>query len=309
MNLRRDSAAPCDAACLDSKVTDITELRPLMFSVAYGMLGSVSEAEDIAQEAQLRMLRGGRPAGEEIRSPSAYAVTIATRLAIDELRSARARREVYVGTWLPEPIVTSDPSTHAEISDQLSMAFLLMLERLSPVERAVLLLREVFDYDYDRIAEIVGRSEANCRQLMARARARVRDERPRFEATAEHRDALLERFFSACRAGDLAGLEALLAEDIAFTGDGGGKVPALVTPVSGRRRVARFVLGLFRQIDRAGVLVEPVQVNGGAGGRAYTPDGVTLGVFALDIIGDKIVAVFNVINPDKLTRVTRDQPA
>jgi RNA polymerase sigma-70 factor (TIGR02957 family) len=289
-------------------MTDITELRPLMFSVAYGMLGSVAEAEDVAQEAQLRMLRDDRPAAEEIRSPSAYAVTITTRLAIDELRSARARREVYVGTWLPEPIVTSDPSHQAEISDQLSMAFLLMLERLSPVERAVLLLREVFDYDYDRIAEIVGRSEANCRQLMVRARAHVRDERARFESTPAHRDALLGQFFTACRAGDLAGLEELLAEDIAFTGDGGGKVPALARPASGRRRVARFVLGLFRQVDRLGALIEPVEVNGGPGGRAYTPDGVTLGVFALNVVDGKIVAVFNVINPDKLTRVDRGQP-
>jgi RNA polymerase sigma-70 factor (ECF subfamily) len=287
-------------------VTDITELRPLMFSVAYGMLGSVTEAEDIAQEAQLRMLR---EVTDEIRSLPAYAVTVTTRLAIDELRSARARREVYVGQWLPEPIVTSDPSTHAELSDQLSMAFLVMLERLSPVERAVLLLREVFGYDYDRIAEIVGRSEANCRQLMVRARAHVRDERVRFEVSAQRRDALLERFFAACRSGDLGGLEAMLAEDITITGDGGGKVPALGTPVSGRRRVARFVRGLFRQMDRLGVLIEAVEVNGGPGGRAYTPDGATVAVFALDIVDDKIVAVFNVLNPDKLTWVTRGQPA
>jgi RNA polymerase sigma-70 factor (ECF subfamily) len=277
-------------------VTDVTELRPLMFSVAYGMLGSVAEAEDIAQEAQLRML------GETgaIRSPSAYAVTVTTRLAIDELRSARARRETYVGTWLPEPVVDDDPSIQAEVGDQLSMAFLVMLERLSPVERAVLVLRDVFDYDYERIAEIVGRSEANCRQLMVRARAHVREDRSRNTATAEHRDALLEKFLNASRSGDLEGLERLLAEDIELTGDGGGKVPALASPVSGRLRVARFIVGLFRQLDRLGARVDPVQVNGQPGGRVVTPDGATLGVFALEVVGDEIVAVFNVLNPDKL---------
>jgi RNA polymerase sigma-70 factor (ECF subfamily) len=277
-------------------VTDVTDLRPLMFSVAYGMLGSVAEAEDIAQEAQLRMLREKGA----IRSPSAYAVTVTTRLAIDELRSARARRETYVGTWLPEPVLDDDPSIQAEVGDQLSIAFLVMLERLSPVERAVLVLRDVFDYDYERIAEIVGRSEANCRQLMVRARAHVRDERPRFASTPEHRDALLNRFLTASRSGDLAGLEKLLAEDIAMTGDGGGKVPALASPASGRVRVARFILGLFRQIERLGASVEPVRVNGQPGGRVVGPDGAILGVFALDIVGDEIVAVFNVLNPDKL---------
>jgi RNA polymerase sigma-70 factor (ECF subfamily) len=286
-------------------VTDVTELhdelRPLMFSVAYGMLGSVSEAEDVTQEALLRMHREAEP----IRQPSAFAVTVTTRLAIDALRSARARREVYVGAWLPEPLVgapEAGPAERAEAAERLSLAFLVMLERLSPVERAVLLLREVFDYDYDRVAEIVGRSGENCRQILVRARAHVR-ERPRFAGSAEHRDRLADRFFAACADGDLAGLERLLAEDIAFTGDGGGKVPALATPATGRVRVARFILGLFRQAERFGAVVEPIQVNGAPGGRAVTPDGETVTVFALDVVGDEVVAVYNVLNPDKLRHV------
>jgi RNA polymerase sigma-70 factor (ECF subfamily) len=286
-------------------VTDVTELRPLVFSVAYGMLGSVASAEDITQEALLRMHRES----ESIRSPSAYAVTITTRLAIDELRSARARREVYVGAWLPEPLVATDPSaqpeTQAEVADQLSMAFLVLLERLSPVERAVLLLRDVFEYDYERIAEIVGRSEVNCRQILVRARQHVADQRPRFNVRAEQKSALSERFFQAAQAGDLESLEAMLAEDIAFTGDGGGKAPALATPAVGRRRVARFIIGLFRQAETMGLRLEPVLVNGQPGGIARAADGSTVGVFAFDIDEGTIVAVHNVINPDKLAHLNR----
>ena len=284
-------------------MTDTTELRPLMFSVAYGMLGSVAEAEDIAQEAQLRMLREADP----IRSPAAYAVTVTTRLAIDELRSARARREVYVGAWLPEPLVGTDPegepSARAEATECLSVALLVMLERLSPVERAVFLLREVFQYDYERIGQIVERTPENCRQILTRARAHVRADQPRFEASSQRHGALLSRFLAAARAGDLAGLEAVLAEDITLTGDGGGKVPALATPAAGRRRVARFIIGLFRQAQRLGARIEPVVVNGQPGGLAITPDGQTVAVFALDVVDDRIVAVFNILNPDKLAHL------
>ena len=285
-------------------MTDTTSLRPLMFSVAYGMLGSVAEAEDVAQEAQLRMMRETG----EIRSPAAYAVTVTTRLAIDQLRSARARREVYVGAWLPEPLVAgdpmADPSVRAEATDQLSMALLVMLERLSPVERAVFLLREVFQYEYDRIAEIVERSPGNCRQILARARAHVRADQPRFDTRPDRHAALLDRFLAAATTGDLAGLEALLADDITVTGDGGGKVPALTTPVQGRTRVARFLVGLFRQAERLGARLEPAVVNGELGGRAISPDGQTVAVFAFDIVDDRIAAVYNVVNPDKLTRLS-----
>jgi RNA polymerase sigma-70 factor (ECF subfamily) len=285
-------------------VTDTAELRPLMFAVAYGMLGSVAEAEDIAQEAQLRMLREA----ETIRSPAAYAVTVTTRLAIDELRSARARREVYVGAWLPEPLVGVDPegepSARAEAAERLSVALLVMLERLSPVERAVFLLREVFQYEYERIAEIVERSPENCRQILARARAHVRADQPRFETSTQRRGALVARFLAAARAGDLAGLEAVLTEDITFAGDGGGKVPALATAVSGRTRVARFIIGLFRQAERLGATIEPVVVNGQPGGVAIAPDGQRVAVFALDVVNDQIAAVFNILNPDKLAHLS-----
>jgi RNA polymerase sigma-70 factor (ECF subfamily) len=289
---------------LDRDVTHTTDdLRPLMFSVAYGMLGSVAEAEDVASEATLRMLRETEP----IRSPSAYAVTVTTRLAIDALRSARARREVYVGAWLPEPLVANDPAVdppaQVEAAEQLSLALLVMLERLSPVERAVFLLREVFQYEYDRIAEIVERSEQNCRQILTRARAHVREDRPRFAPVPGHHVELMHRFLAAARSGDLAALEAVLADDITVTGDGGGKVPALATPVSGRLRVARFIIGLFRQAAHMGLTIDEVEVNGEPGGRVRTPDGQTMGVFGVDIVAGRVRAVYNVINPDKLAHL------
>lgn len=274
------------------------ELRPLMFSVAYGMLGSVTEAEDVTQEALLRMHRQPAP----IDSPAAFAVTITTRLAIDQLRSARARREVYVGSWLPEPIVADEPAARAELTDRLSTAFLVMLERLSPVQRAVLLLREVFDYEYDRIADIVRKSEANCRQILARARERLRGQ-PRYAVSPHQRDALAAKFIAACRSGDLAGLEAVLAEDISLTGDGGGKVPALATPAVGRTRVARFLVGLLRRAAAAGIVIDPVTVNGGPGLRARDPHGTVVAILSLSIGSTGIEAIYNVLNPDKLAHI------
>ena len=219
----------------------LDELRPVSFAIAYRMLGSVAEAEDVVQESLLRVHRAVE-AGERIDSPRAFVATITTRLAIDELRSARARRERYVGEWLPEPILTDsldDPAQHAEIADSLSMAMLVLLETLSPEQRAVLLLRDVFDYGYGEIAGIVGKNEDNVRQLASRARAHVEAGRPRFQTSREQRDELARRFFAAATEGDLAGLEALLAHDVVLTGDGGGKVPALARPLQGRHRVAR----------------------------------------------------------------------
>ena len=280
------------------------DLRPLMFAIAYRMLGSVMEAEDVTQEAFLRLHRDTT----EAASPEAYATTVTTRLAIDHLRSARLRREQYVGSWLPEPLLTagdeSDPAARAETDDSLSLAFLVVLERLSPVQRAVFLLRDVFEYDYDEIATIVGKSPQNCRQILVRARAHIEQARPRFTVSAEARDALAERFFAACRDGDLPGLERLLAEEVAFHGDGGGKAPAVRKPVLGRVQVARFMAGLTRQVRRNAMRLEPVAVNGQPGARIVDAEGRILSVLALDIAGGEVQGIYNVLNPDKLRHLS-----
>src|SRR4029450_8387460 len=213
--------------------------RPVAFAIAYRMLGSVSEAEDVVQEALVRVHQALEQ-GEQIASPRAFVATVTTRLAINELRSARARRERYVGEWLPEPIITDgldDPAQQAEMADSLSLAFLVLLESLSPEQRAVLLLHDVFDYDYSRVAEIIGKSQDNVRQLATRARRHLEQGRPRFQASPEQQQELARRFFAAAQEGDLAGLEALLAHDVVLTGDGGGKVPALKRALRGRNRV------------------------------------------------------------------------
>jgi RNA polymerase sigma-70 factor (ECF subfamily) len=267
------------------------------------MLGSVTDAEDVVQEGFLRMHRN--PAGAT--APEALAVTVITRLAIDHLRSARVRRERYVGTWLPEPVLTDgdqvDPLGRAQMTETVSMAFLVVLERLSPVERAVFLLRDVFDYDYDAIASITGKTEQNCRQILVRARTHLRTERPRFEVSREHRDTLARRFFAACRDGDLAGLEKVLADDVVFYADGAGKPPAITKPVTGRTQVARFVLGLMRQAGATGLHIEPVEVNGQPGAQVVDDHANLQAVFALHIADGHVQAVHNVMNPDKLNHL------
>src|ERR687898_2713675 len=218
------------------------DLRPRAFAIAYQMLGSVSEAEDVVQEAFLRMHQTLQR-DEQITSPRAYIATLATRLAIDQLRSARVRRERYVGEWLPEPVVTEPtPAEHAETVDSLSLAFLVLLERLSPQQRAAFLLREVFEYPYPEVAGIIGTDVDSTRHLVARARNHLRERRPRYYASRRQRDELAQRFFAAAEHGDLRALEALLAQDVALHSDGGGKVPALARPVSGRERVVRTLL-------------------------------------------------------------------
>ena len=281
----------------------LEELRPASFAIAYRMLGSVAEAEDVVQEALLRVHRA-LEAGERIDSPRAYVATVTTRLAIDELRSARARREQYVGEWLPEPILTDsrdDPARHAEMADSLSLAMLVLLESLSPEQRAVLLLRDVFDYGYDEVARIVGKTEDNTRQLASRARAHVEQGRPRFRTSREQRDELSRRFFAAVQEGDLAGLEALLAHDVVLTGDGGGKVPALARALRGRSRVARALVQWIRVGARIpGASMRPVEVNGTPGALLLDGDGRVAAVWALEISGGEIVALNSVVNPDKL---------
>jgi RNA polymerase sigma-70 factor (TIGR02957 family) len=284
----------------------LDELRPASFAIAYRMLGSVAEAEDVVQEALLRVHRA-LEAGEQIESPRAFVATITTRLAIDELRSARARRERYVGEWLPEPILTDsrdDPAQHAEIADSLSIAMLVLLETLSPEQRAVLLLRDVFDYGYGEIAQIIGKNEDNVRQLASRARSHVDAGRPRFQSSRQQRDELARRFFAAATQGDLAGLEALLAHDVVLTGDGGGKVPALGHPVAGRTRVAQTLLSWIRLGSRVpGASIREVEVNGMPGALLLDGEGRLVGVWELEIGGGQIQGVNSVVNPDKLAHL------
>ena len=281
----------------------LDELRPVAFQIAYRMLGSVSEAEDIVQETLIRVHRA-LEIGEQIQSPRAFVATVTTRLAINELRSARVRRERYVGEWLPEPIITDgqdDPARHAETADSLSLAILVLLESLSPEQRAVLLLRDVFDYDHAQIAEIVGKSEDNVRQLATRARKHVETHRPQFRTTREQREELAARFFAAARHGDLAGLEALLAHDVKLTGDGGGKVPALARSLRGRNRVARTLINWLRLVARLpGVSLRPVEVNGGPGALFLDGQQRLIAVLALDIAGGQITSIGGIVNPEKL---------
>ena len=281
----------------------LEELRPAAFGIAYRMLGSVAEAEDVVQEALLRLHRALED-GQRIESPRAYVATIATRLAIDELRSARARRETYPGDWLPEPLLTdpaADPARDAEMADSLSLAFLVLLESLSPEQRAVFLLHDVFDYGYGEIAEIVGKSEDNARQLAARARRHVDEARPRYEASRERRAELARRFFAAAREGDVEGLEALLAHDVVLRGDGGGKAPALARALHGARRVARTLGAWIRQGARiAGAEIREVEVNGEPGALLLAGDGSLISVWALDIADGQIQTISAIVNPDKL---------
>jgi RNA polymerase sigma factor (sigma-70 family) len=257
----------------------------------------------VVQEALLRLHRA-LEGDDPVESPRAYLATVSTRLAIDQLRSARVRRETYVGEWLPEPLVTDpgdDPAHQAETADSLSMAFLVLLESLSPEQRAALLLHDVFDYSYGEVAEIVGKTEDNARQLAARARRHVEARRPRFEPSTEQRDALADRFFAAAYDGDMAALESLLADDVELHGDGGGKVPALARMLRGRTRVARTLRAWARQGRRiAGTRFQRVEINGQPGALALDPDGRVLTAMALDIAGGRVQAVRSVVNPEKL---------
>lgn len=281
---------------------DLDELRPLMFSIAYRMTGSVGDAEDIVQEAVIRTYRAASQ-GTLVESPKAFVTTTTTRLAIDHLRSARVRRETYVGTWLPEPLVSDPapgPAERAEMSDSLSLAFLVLLESLSPVERAVFLLREVFGYDYGEIARAVGKSEPNCRQIFARARRSIDQGRPRFEASRRQGTELTDRFLAAVSGGDIEEFIELLAPDVVFYGDGGGKGTSITTPVHGRERVARLLRGLARQAPRVVSRARPVEVNGQPGLISYDRDGNLFGVLTFDYLDGQVQAIRSMVNPDKL---------
>ena len=277
------------------------ELRPLLFSIAYRMVGTASDAEDLVQEAFLRLHREERE-GAEIASPKAFLTTVVTRLAIDHLRSARVRREEYVGEWLPEPLLVDPdpgPADHVEMSDTLSLAFLVLLESLSPLERAVFLLHDVFGYSFAEIAQVVEKSEDNCRQIATRARRSIDAGRPRFDPSEEERRRVAERFFAAL-AGDVSDVAAVLAEDVVTHGDGGGKAPAIARPLHGPARVARFWSNLFRQGRRLGVYAEAARVNGQPGAVIRAADGRIVSVMALDIADGKVTEIRSIVNPDKL---------
>ncbi|MCI3278576.1 RNA polymerase sigma-70 factor [Streptomyces cylindrosporus] len=281
------------------RTTEFQELRPLLFSIAYRILGSVSEAEDVVQETWLRY----EAVPTEPRSAKAYLSTTVTRLSIDVLRSARVRRERYVGQWFPEPLLDDpyeDPARAAELADSVSLAALLLLERLSPLERAVFVLREVFDFGFPEVAAAVGRSESACRQLAVRARKHMAEGRPRFEADREEREKLAARFFDALREGDVADLRDLLAADVTMAGDGGGKSPQLARILVGADRVAGLVSVAFPRMARIGITWQPHELNGQPGAIFRDRDGRVVSTMTLDIADGRVQTVRTVINPDKL---------
>ncbi len=277
--------------------------RPLLFSIAYQMLGSTMDADDCLQEAYMRW-HTVVERGEVIQSAKTYLCTIVTRLCIDQVRSARARRETYVGVWLPEPLVasdTSDPAEMAAFSEALSMALFLLLERLSPVERAVFLLRQAFDYEYAEIAQIVGKSEDNCRQIVRRARQHLNDRHLHHQVSIEQREQLTQQFYRACTGGDMDGLLSLLAQDVVMHSDGGGKVKAALNPIYGAEKVARGLIGLINKFP-IDLLWRSVPVNGRPGFVGYL-NGAPLGVVYVEIGENHIQQIDIVVNPDKLKQV------
>ncbi|HBK45308.1 MAG TPA: RNA polymerase subunit sigma-24 [Xanthomonadaceae bacterium] len=276
--------------------------RPRLFSLAYRLLGSRSDAEDVVQDAWLRW-QGADP--QQIRDPEAWLVTTATRLGLDRLRAAKAARARYAGPWLPEPLHIDEspgPADRRERADEVSVALLALLERLGPEERAAFLLREAFDHDYAQIAELLGHSEANCRQLVHRARERIRAGRPRFEVAPDRHRQLLQRFMEASHRGDRAAITALLADDARLVSDGGGKVTAVVRPLLGAERIAMLYWavarrGLGLEVRMGSVNGEPAILRFG-GGRLHS---ATLAV----VEHDRIVELMTLMNPDKLPAVSR----
>jgi RNA polymerase sigma-70 factor, ECF subfamily len=290
-------------ATLDDVGEVYRDLRPLLFAIAYRMLSSAGEAEDVVQEAFIRFQRATGD-GILVESPRAWLSAVVTRLAIDQLKSARVRRETYVGEWLPEPLVTDDgagdPALQAEQADTLSMSFLLLLERLTPVERAVFLLHDVFDYDFAEVAAIVGRTPGTCRQHAVRARRFIAENRPRFDASEAERDELLRGFLAAAEGGDVDALIELLAEDVIVHGDGGGKVPQWASAIEGPDRVARMFAGLGVQMRRLGATMERHRVNGQPGVVFRGPHGGVFSVMSFEVVDGRVATIRSIVNPDKL---------
>jgi RNA polymerase sigma-70 factor (ECF subfamily) len=287
-----------------TRAEEFEELRPLLFAIAYRILGSVSEAEDAVQETWLRY----ETSSTQPTSTKAFLSAVVTRISIDVLRSARLRREEYVGQWLPEPLLTDpyeDPERSAQLADSVSMAALLLLERLSPLERAVFVLREVFGFGFPEVASAVGRSEAACRQLAVRARRHMDAGRPRFEADRREREKLAARFFDALREGDVGGLRELLAADVQMVGDGGGKAPQWggARGIIGAENVARVLASTVPWFVRIEGTLEPHEVNGQPGAIFRDRDNKVLSTLTLDVLDGRIQKIRSVINPDKLGHV------
>jgi RNA polymerase sigma-70 factor (ECF subfamily) len=288
--------------------TGAATFRPLLFSIAYGMTGSVGDAEDIVQDAFVGLTRA-RQAGTTVADPKAYLTTAVTRLGINHLRSARVRRETYVGDWLPEPVVVPadgpGPAEHAELADSLSMAFLVLLEALSPVERAVFMLREVFGYGYRDVARITGKTEVNCRQIFARAKGRIaaggqaRDVAPPPGRRAEGEE-LARRFFEAAAGGDMDALLGMLAPDVVLHADGGGKAQVIGKPLAGRQPVMRLLVSLLRRGRTVGASLRLAWVNGQPGAVLYDAEARVVSVIELDVADGVVQAINSVVNPDKL---------
>ena len=294
------------SALSDQRAAEFEELRPLLFSIAYRILGSVGEAEDIVQEAWLTF--ESEPA---VRSAKAFLSTVVTRAAINTLKSARVRREAYTGDWMPEPLLEDpyqDPQRSVELADSLSMAALLLLERLSPLERAAYVLREVFAYEYSEVATLLGRGEAACRQLVARARRHMETGRTRFDVDRAEREELAERFFDALRSGEVESLRALLTADAQLAGDGGGRAPNLPHPVVGAERVSRLAIAKYNDVVELGGSLDVVTVNGQPGGLLRDRAGRVITVIALDILDSGVQTVRAINNPEKLSHLGEVAP-
>jgi RNA polymerase sigma-70 factor (ECF subfamily) len=278
--------------------------RKLLFAIAYRMLGSVADAEDMLQDTYVRWQQA---LDGEIRSPRAFLVTIVSRLCLNHLDSARVRREEYFGEWLPEPLLTegnNDPSALAEVEvdDSLSFAFLVLLERLTPMERAVFLLREVFEYEYEEIADILGQSAVNCRQLLRRSRQHVAENRPRFDPAPQQRERLMKEFLQATAGGNLERLMELLTNDVILHSDGGGKGPALPVLIQGARKVARALIGASRKFVPANILTRLASINGELATISYH-NGEPFSVITLEVADVLICGVYIVSNPEKLAHL------
>jgi RNA polymerase sigma-70 factor, ECF subfamily len=285
-----------------TRAEEFEELRTLLFAIAYRILGSVAEAEDAVQETWLRY----QASPTEPTSTKAFLSAVVTRVSIDVLRSARVRRETYVGQWFPEPLLIDpyeDPARSAELADSVSMAALLLLERLTPLERAVFVLREVFGFGFPEVAAAVGRSEVACRQLAVRARRHMEVGRPRFEADRREREELAARFFDALRDGDVDGLRELLAADVQLVGDGGGKAPAFPRSVFGADNVARVLASIFPLLARIDASMEPRELNGQPGAILRDRNAMVVGTMTLDVLGGRIQTIRSVANPDKLGHI------